>query len=116
MKVKSVIFPTPIDECNLLCDNIDVFIKLEDEKEFCVTVATIEWIIQNMKNGFLEPGAPNIIVTKLQEDIIENAINKYASDDAYWLKVCSLSYGENIPVWVAYDLMINYIYKDDEFW
>ena len=97
MKVSSIIFPTPINECNLFCDNIDVFVKLENEKNFCVTIATIEWITQNMKKGFLEPGAPNIIVTRLQKDIIENAIKEYASDDAYWLKVCSLSYGEEIP-------------------
>ena len=97
MKVSSIIFPTPINECNLFCDNIDVFVKLENEKNFCVTIATIEWITQNMKKGFLEPGTPNIIVTKLQKDIIENAIKEYASDDAYWLKVCSLSYGEEIP-------------------
>jgi hypothetical protein len=96
LKISSINYPTPLEACDVICDNIDVFVKLENKKEYCVTIATIEWIIQNMDNGFLEPGAPNIIVSKLDAEIIENALNEYALEDAYWLRVFSLSYGDQI--------------------
>ena len=38
------------------------------------------------KTNFSEPGDPFIIVRKLTKEIITEAIEAYASDDAYWLK------------------------------
>ncbi len=97
MKISSIEYPTPEGMWNVECDNIDVFVKLENQREYCVTIATIEWIAQKMDKEFFEPGAPNIIVSKLTTKIIEEALKEYAEDDAYWLKIFSLSYGDEIP-------------------
>jgi hypothetical protein len=39
------------------------------------------------KINYFEPGYPFIIVKKLTKEIITEAIEAYASDDAYWLKL-----------------------------
>ena len=49
-----------------------------------------------MPNGYLEPGAPDIIVSELKKEIIEKAIEDFSTDDAYWLRLYSVSYGEKI--------------------
>ncbi len=42
-------------------------------------------------------GAPNLIVKELRYQLIEEAVKEYAKDDAYWLRVFSMSYGDKIP-------------------
>ena len=37
--------------------------------------------------NYFEPGYPFIIVKKLTKEIISEAIQAYASDEAYWLKL-----------------------------
>ena len=39
------------------------------------------------KMNYFEPGYPFIIVKKLTKDSITEAIEAYASDNAYWLKL-----------------------------
>ncbi len=97
MKIISITYPTSLEKCNIKNDNIDVFVKLENSKEYCVTIATIEWIKGDMENGFHPAGTPEIIVSELNEQIIENALKNFSDDDAFWLRVCSISYGEKIP-------------------
>lgn len=97
MKVISIEYPFSLETCNSLHDNIDVFIKLENGNRYCVTVATIEWVRNCVGMKYLPSGAPNIVVKELKKQIIEEAINEYAEDDAYWLRVFSMSYGDVIP-------------------
>lgn len=97
MKIESITYPTDINQCDKYNDNIDVFVKLENGKDYCVTVATIEWIRNDMKQGFHPAGAPEIIVSELSEEIVERAISDFCDTDAFWLRVFSISCGENIP-------------------
>ncbi len=97
MKIESITYPTDISKCNRYNDNIDVFVKLGNGKEYCVTVATIEWIRNDMKDGCHPAGTPEIIVSELSEEIIERAVADFCSDDAFWLRAFSISCGEKIP-------------------
>ena len=98
MKVVSVEYPTPIENgCDKKNDNIDVFVMLENGKSYCVTVATVDWICNRVGERYLPIGAPDIIVKELDYKLIEEAVNEYAEDDAYWLRVYSMSHGDDIP-------------------
>lgn len=97
MKVVSIEYPTPLEGCSRLNDNIDVFVELENGNSYCVTVATVDWICARTGTKYLPCGAPNIIVKELQQQLIEEAIDEYAADDAYWLRVFSMSHGDKIP-------------------
>lgn len=97
IKVISIDYPVTIDSCDQLNDNIDVFVKLENGNQYCVTVATVDWICNSVGKRYLPSGGPDIIVKKLNRQLIEEAINEYAEEDAYWLRVFSMSYGDEIP-------------------
>ena len=91
MLIKSISFPTYLEDItDIENSNIDVFVELEDSYTYTVVVATaknIESLMDNEKINYFEPGYPFIIVKKLTKDIITEAIEAYASDDAYWLKL-----------------------------
>lgn len=98
MKVISMKYPTSLKECHQ-DDNIDVFVTLENQRTYCMTVTTIKWLENYMKEThkkYLEPGTIDLIVEKIDSQIIEETIKEYAKDDAYWLKVLSLSYGDQM--------------------
>jgi len=96
LKVDSISFLSSLYECDCKNDNLDVWVKLENGKGYCVTVATVTWISQNMINGFFPASSPFVIVEELTEEIIRKALEDYAADDAYWLKIFSLSYGDSL--------------------
>ena len=91
MLIKSISFPTYLEDItNIENSNIDVFVELEDAYTYTVVVATaknIESLMDKEKINYFEPGYPFIIVKKLTKEIITEAIEAYASDDAYWLKL-----------------------------
>jgi len=92
MLIKSISFPTYLEDImNIENSNIDVFVELEDAYTgSCTVVATaknIESLMDKEKMNYFEPGHPFIIVKKLTKEIITEAIEAYASNDAYWLKV-----------------------------
>lgn len=97
MKVFSIEYPTSLEKCDRLNDNIDVFVKLENGNSYCITVATSDWICDRVGTKYLPSGAPDIIVKELEYKLIEEAINEYAEGDAYWLRVYSMSHGDQIP-------------------
>jgi len=89
MKVVKIKFPTALSKINdIENDNLDVFVELEDGFTYVVVVSTPKnfyWYMEKEnKNHYC--GAPDIIVKKLTEEIITEAIEEYAKDDAYWLK------------------------------
>ena len=51
------------------------------------TVKNVEYLIDKERMSYFEPGYPFIIVKKLTKEIISEAIQAYASDEAYWLKL-----------------------------
>ena len=95
MVVKRITFPTQLEDIkDIDDDNIDVFVELDDGYIYTVVVATYKNIVtqmDEMKNDFLEAGSPFIVVKKLTKEVIEQAINSFAKDDAYWLKLYHLS-------------------------
>lgn len=97
IKVISVDYPTSINNCDQLNDNIDVLVTLENGNSYCVTVATIDWICSKVGQRYLPSGSPDIIVKELNCKLIEDAVNEYAEGDAYWLRVFSMSHGDEIP-------------------
>ena len=91
MLIKSISFPTYLEDItDIENSNIDVFVELEDSYTYTVVVATaknIESLMDKERMNYFEPGYPFIIVKKLTKEIISEAIEAYASDDAYWLKL-----------------------------
>lgn len=91
MLIKSISFPTYLEDItDIENSNIDVFVELEDAYTYTVVVATaknIESLMDKERMNYFEPGHPFIIVKKLTKEIISEAIQAYASDEAYWLKL-----------------------------
>ena len=91
MLIKNISFPTYLEDItDIENSNIDVFVELEDNYTYTVVVATsknIKSLMDKEKMNYFEPGYPFIIVKKLTKEIITEAIEAYASDDAYWLKL-----------------------------
>ena len=50
-----------------------------------------------MGERHLPSGSPDLIVKELQNQLIEDAVKEYSEDDAYWLRVFSMSYGDEVP-------------------
>jgi hypothetical protein len=91
MLIKSISFPTYLEDItDIENSNIDIFVELEDAYTYTVVVATvknIESLMDKERMNYFEPGYPFIIVKKLTKEIIYEAIQAYASDEAYWLKL-----------------------------
>ena len=91
MLIKSISFPTYLEDITYIENsNIDVFVKLEDDYTYTVVVATaknIESLMDKERMNYFEPGYPFIIVKKLTKEIISEAIEAYASGQAYWVKL-----------------------------
>lgn len=52
--------------------------------------------MEQEKINFIMPDTPKIIVKKLTEQIFREAIQAYAENDGYWLKLCQ--FGDNIDI------------------
>lgn len=91
MLIKSISFPNYLEDItDIENSNIDVFVESEDAYTYTVVVATaknIESLMDKERMNYFEPGPPFIIVKKLTKEIISEAIQAYASDEAYWLKL-----------------------------
>lgn len=71
-------------------DNIDVLVENERGYKYIVDVGTPQDLLQEMKEektNFVRPGTFRIIVKKLTKKIVAEAIEAYAEDTAYWLKI-----------------------------
>jgi hypothetical protein len=99
MKIKEISYV--LGPKDLINDCLDVMVFLEDEycnDEFVyvVEVTTPQWLLAVMEkseSGFLTPGYPYIIVSKLTDEIIKTAIQSFidTEDDSYWLKLYHLT-------------------------
>jgi hypothetical protein len=73
-------------------DNMDVSVKLENGRDYVLVVGTpknLLRLMENEKSDFLSPGDPIVIVKKMTKEVVEEAIQAYAEDDAYCLKFYS---------------------------
>ena len=96
MKVKEISFPIPLKDVeDIYNDNIDVFVDLENGRSYTVIIGTYQNVLSllNQENSnFLPPGEPMIMVRKLTMEVIEEAIQAYATDrEAYWLRLYHFS-------------------------
>ncbi|MEX3618800.1 hypothetical protein [Paenibacillus glucanolyticus] len=91
MKVLKISYPTSLSEIsNKENDNIDVFVELEDGYSITVVVSTPLNLLDQMNRdniNFIAPPQPEIIVKSLTEENIALAIEEYAREDAFWLKL-----------------------------
>ena len=93
MKVKSITFLSDLkDVKDIFDDNIDVSVNLENGRNYVLVVGTpknLLRLMENEKSDFLSPGDPIVIVKKITKEVIEEAIQAYAEDDAHYLKFYS---------------------------
>jgi hypothetical protein len=88
MQIKRIEFLEEIKDVNN--DNIDVLVENETGYNYIVTVGTPQDLLEEMKQektNFVRPGTPMIIVKSLTEEIILEAIQAYAEDEGFWLKL-----------------------------
>lgn len=91
MKIKSIELEFELETIKDIEDsNLNAYVTLEDDRRYTVLVVTYKNILTLMNNyesDFLLPIEPIIIVKKLTMEIIKQAIEAYAEDDAYMLKL-----------------------------
>ncbi|WP_449603302.1 hypothetical protein [Paenibacillus sp. Marseille-Q9583] len=91
MNVVKISYPTPLSKISdIENDNIDVFIELEDGTNITVVVSTPLNLLQQMNEenvNFISASQPDIIVRSLTHENIQQAIEDYANEDAFWLKL-----------------------------
>ena len=71
-------------------DSIDVCVDSEDGYTFTVSIATTKHLLHRMdeeKSNFSNPNELTIVVRKLTQEIITEALEAYAEDNAFWLKL-----------------------------
>jgi hypothetical protein len=71
-------------------DSIDVCVESEDGYTYTVSIATTKNLLQRMnqeKSNFSNPSELVIVVRKLTQEIITEALEAYAEDNAFWLKL-----------------------------
>ncbi|MCY6485401.1 hypothetical protein OW763_13780 [Clostridium aestuarii] len=90
MKIKRIKYMKPLSTIeDIEDDTIDIFVTLEDEMTYTLTMTTPKQLIQDMDNeniNYVHIFAPDIIVRSLTEENIREAVETFAKDDAYWLK------------------------------
>lgn len=90
MKVESINFVNDLEDIDdIFDDNLNVEVTLEDGQSYFLIVGTpknLLTLMDNEKSDFLSPGEPIVIVKKMTKQIIEDAIQAYAEDNAYYLK------------------------------
>lgn len=109
MKLKAINYLGLLDTIEDIYNaNIDVLVRLNDsycdkdvDFSYFVEVATpsnLSYLMEKWKLPYLPTMAPFIIVEKLTEEIINQAIKAFVEeqDDAYWLKVYHLASVFNI--------------------
>ena len=97
MKIKKIQFAHEITDPHM--DNLDVFVESEDGYTYTIVVSTPGDLVDQMeqeKINFIRPNTPKIIVKKLTEPIVREAIEAYAENDGYWLKLCQ--FGDDIDI------------------
>jgi len=88
MKIKRIEFMEEITDVHN--DNIDVLIENEEGYNYIISVGTPQDLLEEMnqeKTNFVGPGNLKIIVKKLTKEIVTEAIQAYAEDTGYWLKL-----------------------------
>ena len=89
MKIKRIEFAHEITDSYM--DSLDVFVRNEDGYTYMIVVIRTGNLLDQIKQekiNFIIPDIPKIIVKKLIEQIVREAIEGYAENDRYWSKLC----------------------------
>jgi hypothetical protein len=94
--------------------NVDVAVEFKDGYSYVISVSTPADLLEEMeieKSNFVPPYSPRIIVKKLSKEIITEAIQAYAQNDGYWLKLCQ--FGDELELFElgGLDRLFYYIKK-----
>jgi hypothetical protein len=94
--------------------NVDVAVEFKDGYSYVIYVSTPADLVEEMeieKSNFVPPYSPRIIVKKLSKEIITEAIQAYAQNDGYWLKLCQ--FGDELELFElgGLDRLFYYIKK-----
>ena len=108
MRIKEIRF---IDEVkDQLNDSIDVAIEFENGSLYTIIVRTPDDLVEEMLQegtNFIKPGTPVIVVKELTKKIVNEAIEAYAEDEGYWLKLCQ--FGDELDVSVFDELQAKHV-------
>lgn len=91
MKVLDIQYPTSLDKIqDINNDNIDVIVTLEDGISYVIVVTTPQnyyWFMDKERIDYVPPSPPLVIVRSLTEENIRIAIEAFAENEAFWLKI-----------------------------
>lgn len=88
MKIKRIEFLHEITDIEN--ESVDVAIEDENGNTYTMDVSTpgdLQDAMEQEKTNFITPGAPKIIVKKLTKEIVTEAIQAYARNEGYYLKL-----------------------------
>jgi hypothetical protein len=97
-------------------DSIDVCVDSEDGYTFTVSIATTKHLLQKMdeeKSNFSNPNELIIVVRKLTQEIITEALEAYAEDNGFWLKLHE--FASEIDISVFDELQAKHVKESIEF-
>ena len=97
-------------------DSIDVCVDSEDGYTYTVSIATTKHLLQRMdeeKSNFSNPNELIIVVRKLTQEIITEALEAYAEDNAFWLKLHQ--FASKVDISVFDELQAKHIKESIEF-
>ena len=97
-------------------DSIDVCVDSEDGYTITVSIATTKHLLQRMdeeKSNFSNPNELIIVVRKLTQEIITEAVEAYAEDNAFWLKLHE--FASEIDISVFDELQAKHVKESIEF-
>lgn len=97
-------------------DSIDVCVDSENGYTFTVSIATTKHLLQRMdeeKSNFSNPNELIIVVRKLTQEIITEALEAYAEDNAFWLKLHE--FASEIDISVFDELQAKHVKESIEF-
>src|SRR5688500_265530 len=97
-------------------DSIDVCVDSEDGYTFTVSIATTKHLLQRMdeeKSNFSNLNELIIVVRKLTQEIITEALEAYAEDNAFWLKLHE--FASEIDISVFDELQAKHVKESIEF-
>ncbi|OXM15593.1 hypothetical protein [Paenibacillus herberti] len=99
MRIMNIEYPTSLEKIeDINNDNIDVVVTLEDGVSYVIVVSTPQnyhWYMDKEEINYIPPSPPNVVVRSLTEENIRSAVEAFATNEAYWLKLYFLMGSNN---------------------
>ncbi|MBP0726856.1 hypothetical protein J5Y03_16995 [Bacillus sp. RG28] len=94
MRIKDIEFPAYYETLDKNNGNLDVFVKMTDGMTYTMVVTTPNnyyWYMDKEGLDYIPAAPPDIIVRTLTKENIWKAIESFAEDNGYWLKLYFLA-------------------------